>query len=195
MSDSLWPHGLQHTRLLCPQLSPRVCSNSCLLGQWCNLTILTSVALLAFCLQSFPASGSFPVSQLFPSGAQSSGASASASVLPIYFRVDFLSGHDDCLMMDKSSNVLAVYQAETRIMTCWELSAVILETQAESLKESEANIKGSRSDAVKGDPETVFCPFLILDIIFKPWKITLPWSLIFPGLSHYTIQCFLSCKS
>ena len=103
------------------------------------------------------------------------------------FRVDFLSGHDDCLTMDKSSNVLALYQAEARIMTCWELSAVILETQVESLKESEANIKGSRSNAVKGDPETVFCPFLILDIIFKPWQINLPWSLIVPGLSHYMI--------
>ena len=113
----------------------------------------------------------------------------------LIFRVDFLSGHDDCLTMDKSSNVLALYQAETRITTCWELSAVILETQVESLKESEANIKGSRSNVVKRDPETVFCPFLILDIIFKPWKITLPWSLIFPGLSHYMIQCFLLCIS
>ena len=58
MSDSLWPHGLQHARLLCPQPSPGACSNSCLLGQWYYLTILTSVVPLSFCLQSFPASGS-----------------------------------------------------------------------------------------------------------------------------------------
>ena len=60
MSDSLQPHGLQHTRLLCPPLSPRVCSDSCLLSQWCYLTISFSAAPFSFCLQSFPATGSFP---------------------------------------------------------------------------------------------------------------------------------------
>ena len=80
MSDSLEPHGLQHARLLCPPISPRVCSNSCPLSQWCYLTISSSAT--AFCwLQSFPAWGSFPVSGLFTSGDQSTGASA--SVLPM----------------------------------------------------------------------------------------------------------------
>ena len=82
MSDSLWPHELQHTRLPCPSLSPRVCSNSHLLSQWCHPTILSRRPILLLpCI--LPASGSFPMSQLFPSGGQSIGASASASVLPI----------------------------------------------------------------------------------------------------------------
>ena len=79
----LRPHGLQQVRLLCPSLSPRVCSNSCPLSQWCYLTISSSVVPFSFCLQPFPASGSFPMSRLFTSGNQSIGASASASVLPM----------------------------------------------------------------------------------------------------------------
>ena len=75
------PHGLQHTRLLCPPLSPGVCSNSSLLSRWCYLTISSSAALFSFCPQFFPASGSFPMSRLFTSGGQSIGALASASVL------------------------------------------------------------------------------------------------------------------
>ena len=85
MSNSLWSHGLQQVSLISPPLSPGVCSNSCPLSQWCCLTISSSAALVSFCLQSFPASGSFPTSQVFTSGGQSSGAwaSASASVLPM----------------------------------------------------------------------------------------------------------------
>ena len=71
-------------------LSPGVCSNSCPLSLWCYLTISSSVSPLFFFLQSFPASGSFPMSQLFTSGGQSTGASASALVLPMNIRVDFL---------------------------------------------------------------------------------------------------------
>ena len=81
MSDSLRPHGLQHVRLLCPPLSPRVCSDSCPLSWWCSLTILSSASPFSFCLQSFLASGSFPVNWLFTSGGQSIRASASASFL------------------------------------------------------------------------------------------------------------------
>ena len=83
MSDSLWPHGLQHTRLPCPSPSPRACSNSCQSSWWCHPTISSSVIPFSSCLQSFPASGPFLKSQLFPSGGQSIGASASASILPI----------------------------------------------------------------------------------------------------------------
>ena len=83
MSNSLWPHGLQHSRLPCPLLSPRVCSNSCPLSQWCHQTISSSLAPFSPCPQSFPASGSFPVSRLFASGGQSIGASASASILSV----------------------------------------------------------------------------------------------------------------
>ena len=82
LSDSLWSHGLQRARLPCPSPSPRVCSNSCPLSWWYYPTISSSVAHLS-CPQSFPTSGSFPVSQLFASGGQSIGASTSASVLPM----------------------------------------------------------------------------------------------------------------
>ena len=78
MSDSLWPHGLQHTRLPCHLPSPGVCSNLCPLSQWCHPTISSSVVPFSSCPQSFPASGSFQMSQLFASGSQSIGASASA---------------------------------------------------------------------------------------------------------------------
>ena len=79
VSSSLRPHGLQHTRPPCLPPTPRAHSNSCPSRQWCHPTISSSV--IPFCLQSFPASGSFPVSQLFPSGSQSIGVSASTSVL------------------------------------------------------------------------------------------------------------------
>ena len=74
VSDSLQPHALQHTRFSCPSLSHRVCSNSCPLSWWCYLTISSYASLFSSCLQPFPASGSFPISQLFKSGGQSIGA-------------------------------------------------------------------------------------------------------------------------
>ena len=82
-SDSLWPHGLQHTRLPCPSPTPRIYPNSCPLSRWCHPTISSSIIPFSSCSQSFPASGSFPMSQFFTSGGQSIGASASASVLPM----------------------------------------------------------------------------------------------------------------
>ena len=89
--DSLWPHGLQHASLPCPSLSPRVCWKSGPLSQWClRIQPFHPVASFSFCLLSFPASGSFPMSRLFTSGDQSIGASASASVLQWIFSVDFL---------------------------------------------------------------------------------------------------------
>ena len=81
MSDFLWLHELQHARLPYPILSPGVCSNSCPLSQWCHPTISSSVTPFSSCPQSSPASGSFPMSHLFASGAQIIGASASASIL------------------------------------------------------------------------------------------------------------------
>ena len=81
MSSSLWQYELQHARLPCPPLFPRVCSNSCPLNWWRHSTISYSVVPFSSCLQSFPASGSFPISQLFESGGQNIVASASVSVL------------------------------------------------------------------------------------------------------------------
>ena len=81
--DSLQPRGLLHARLPCPSPIPRACSNSCPSSQWCHPTISSSVVLFSSCHQSFPASGSFPMSQFFASDGQSTGVSASASVLPM----------------------------------------------------------------------------------------------------------------
>ena len=83
VSNSLQPHGLWHARVPCPLPSPGACSNSCPLSRWSHPTISPSVIPFSSCLQSFPASGSFPMSQFFSSGGQSIGASASASVLPM----------------------------------------------------------------------------------------------------------------
>ena len=83
VSDSLWPHGLQHARLPCLSSTPRPYSNSCPSSQWCHPTISFSVIPFFSCPQSFPASRSFQMSQFFASGGQNIGISASASVLPM----------------------------------------------------------------------------------------------------------------
>ena len=83
MSDSLWPHGLQHARIPCPSPTPGAWSNSCPLNWWCHPTISSSVISFSSCLQSCPASGSFPMSQFFKSGGQRIGVSASESVPPM----------------------------------------------------------------------------------------------------------------
>ena len=83
MSNSLKPHGLQHARLPCPSPTPGAYSNSCPPSQWCHRTISSSVIPFSSYLQSFPASGSFQMSQFFVSGGQSIGVSALASVLPM----------------------------------------------------------------------------------------------------------------
>ena len=83
MSNSLWPHEPQHARPLCPSPTARVYPNPCPLSWWCHPTISSSVVLCSSCPQFFPASGSFPVSQLFASGGQSIGVLASTSVLPM----------------------------------------------------------------------------------------------------------------
>ena len=81
MSDSLQSHGLKHSRVPCPSKTPGVYPNSCPLGQWCHPTFSSSVVPFSSCPQSFPTSGSFQMSQLFVSGGQSIGVSASASAL------------------------------------------------------------------------------------------------------------------
>ena len=83
MSNSLRPHEPQHARPPCPSPTPGVYPNPCPLGRWCHPTIISSVAPFSSCPRSFPASGFFPMSQLFTSGGQRIGASASASVLPM----------------------------------------------------------------------------------------------------------------
>ena len=89
VSYSLRSHGLQHSRLPCPSPTPGACSK---LSYWCHPTISSSVIPFSSCLQSFPASGSFPMNQFSTSGGQSTGASASASVLPVNIQDWFLLG-------------------------------------------------------------------------------------------------------
>ena len=91
---TLPPHGLQHTRPPCPSPTPGVHPNPCPLCRWCHPTISSSVVPFFSCVQSFPASGSFQMSQLFESGAQSIGASASAPVFPINIQGWFPLGFD-----------------------------------------------------------------------------------------------------
>ena len=83
VSDSLRPHELQHARPPCPSPTPEVHPNPCPSSRWCHPAILSSVVPFSSCLQSFPPSGSFPMTQLFTSGGQSTGVSASTSVLPM----------------------------------------------------------------------------------------------------------------
>ena len=92
MSESFQPHGLQHTRFPCLLLAPRVCSDSYPLSRWCYLTTSSSAALFSSCLQTFPVTRSFPMSQLFTSGGQSIEAWASTSVLPTNIQVWFPLG-------------------------------------------------------------------------------------------------------
>ena len=97
MSDSLQPHALQHARLPCPSPTPRAYSNSCPLSQWCHPIISSFIIPFSSCLHSFPAPGSFPMSQFFTSGGQSIGVSASVSVLPVNIQDWFPLGWLDLL--------------------------------------------------------------------------------------------------
>ena len=119
MSDSLRPHGLQHTRLPCPSPSPGVCPDSCPLCRWCHPTISSSTAPFSFCRQSFPASGSFPMSRLFASGGQNVGASALA-VFPKNIQCWFplgLTGFD----LPSVQWTYLVAQTVKRLSTMWEI--------------------------------------------------------------------------
>ena len=100
MSDSLWPHGLQHARLPCPSPTPGACSNSCPLNRWCHPTISSSVIPFSSHLQSCPVSESFLMSQFFTSGSQSIGISASASVLPVNIQDWFPWGWTGWISLD-----------------------------------------------------------------------------------------------
>ena len=106
VSISLQPHGLQHARPPCPSPNPRVDSNSCPLCWWCHPTISCSVVHFSFCLPSFPASGSFQMSQLFASGGQSIGISASASVLPMNIQNWFPLGWTGWISLQFSKSLI-----------------------------------------------------------------------------------------
>ena len=124
MCSSLWLHELQHARLPCPSLFPWVCSNSCPLSLWCHPIISSSFPPFFSCPQSFPASGSFPVRQLFVSGGQSIGASV--SVLPmniqlISFRIDWF---DLLVVQGTLKSLLQCHSSKASIHRCSTLSSV-----------------------------------------------------------------------
>ena len=112
MSDSLRLHGLQHVRLPCCSLSPGVCSNSCTLSQWCHPAISSSVVPFSSCPKSLPASESFPMSQLFASGGQSIGVSASATVLPMIIQDWFPLGWTGLISL-QSKGLSSVFSSTT----------------------------------------------------------------------------------
>ena len=112
LSDSLWPYGLQYARLPCPSPSPRACSNSCPLSQWCHPTILSFIVPLYSCLPSFPASASSLMSWLLASGGQSIGASPSALVLPMNIQGLFPLGLVDLISL-KIRELLRVFSNTT----------------------------------------------------------------------------------
>ena len=112
VSDSLRSHGLQNTRLPCPSPTPRVYSNSCPSSRWCHQSISSSVIPFSFCLQPFPASGSFPKSLFFASDGQSIGASASASLLPMNIQDWSLLGLTSCIFL-QSKGLSRVFSKTT----------------------------------------------------------------------------------
>ena len=127
VSDSLWPHGLQHTRLPCPSPTPGAYSNSCPSSQWCHPTISSSVIPFSSCLQSFPASGSFSMSQFFTSSGQSIRVSASASVLPMNIQDWFplgLTGLIPLQSKELSKSLLQHHSSKASILWCTAVSLV-----------------------------------------------------------------------
>ena len=104
MSNSLWPREPQHARPPCPSATPGVHANPCPLSRWCHPTISSSVVPFSSCLQSFPASGTFPMSQLFASGDQSIGVSASTSVLPVKTQDWSSLGCTDCISLQSKDS-------------------------------------------------------------------------------------------
>ena len=131
MSYSLQPHGLQHSMLPCLTPTPRAFSNSCPSSRWWHLTISSSVIPFSSCLQSFPASGSFQMSQFFASGGQSTGASASASVLPMNVRTDFLEDWlvwSPCSPRVRGNRVIVIFGVRTKFkceITDWKLEKLL----------------------------------------------------------------------
>ena len=118
---SLWPRGLQHARLPCPSSTPGACSNSHPLSRWCHPTISSSVISFSSRLQSFPASGSFQMSQFFTAGGQSIGVSASTSILPVNIQ-DYLiavKGTLKSLLQHHSSKVSILWHSAFFMVQLW----------------------------------------------------------------------------
>ena len=131
MIDSLWPHRLQHARLPCPSLSPEIYSNPCPLSQWCYPAISYSVIPFCSCLQSFPTSESFQMSQFFASGGQSVRVSASASVRPMKIQDWFPLGLTGLIPLQSkglsrvfSNTVVQKHQLFSAQLSSWSNSSI-----------------------------------------------------------------------
>ena len=134
MSDSLWHHGLLHTRLPCPSPTPEACSNSCPLSWWCLPTISSSAIHFSSCLQSFPASGSFPMSQFFASGGQCIGISVSVSILPMNIQDWFPLGWTGWIYL-QSKGLSRVFP-NTTVQKHWSFSAQLsLQSNSQSIND------------------------------------------------------------
>ena len=127
MSNSLWTHGLQHTRLPCPSLYPRVCSNSCPSSRWCHPTISSSAVPFSSCLQSFPASRSFPMSQFFPSSGQIWELQLQHPSFQWIFRISFRADWFDLLVVQGTlKSLLQHNDLEASVLQHWALFMVQL---------------------------------------------------------------------
>ena len=131
VSDSLWPHGLQHARVPCPSPTLGACSNSCPMSWWCHPTISSSLVPFSSCPQSFPAAGSFPMSQFFTSGGQRIGPSASTSVLPMIIQDWFPLGWTGCISLQTkglsrvfSNTTVQKYQFYSTQLSLWSNSHI-----------------------------------------------------------------------
>ena len=145
MSDSLWPHGLQHARLACPSLSCGVCSNSCPLNQWCHPTISSSVVPFSSRFQSFPASGSFQINQFLASSGQNIWVSASTSVLPMNIHGWFPLGLSGLisLMSRRFSRVFSsttIQKHHSRIRKYWIGQKICLGFSIASYRKTQRNV-------------------------------------------------------
>ena len=118
MSDCLRPHGLQNARLPCPSASPRACSNSCPLSQWCH-PFISSSAIPFSCFQSFPSLGSFPMNWLFSSGGQNIGASTITSVLPMNIQDWFPLGLTGLMSLQSKGLLSVFYNTIVQKFTSW----------------------------------------------------------------------------
>ena len=155
VSASLRPHGLQHTRPPCPSQTPGAYSNSCALSRWCHPTISSSVAPSSSCFQSFPVSGSFPMSQFFASGGQSIGISASASVLPVYIQEWFSLGLTGFIsLQSKGSLKLLLQHHSSKASILWCSAFFIVQTLT------------SINDYWKNDS---FIGTYVCDIVYDPY--------------------------
>ena len=122
VSDSLWPHGLPHAGLHCPHYLPEFAQTHVYFSQWCHPTISSSVAAFSSCLQSFPASGTFPESQLFPFGGQSTGASTSSAPVLLMGIQGWFPEIRQCGRWCRSQQWYRESQRQTRLFKIWHMA-------------------------------------------------------------------------